>query len=56
MREVALIVFDECHHCKKQTPYNCIMNEFYFETALRVSHHHAPSLSARDDIKCEACL
>jgi dsRNA-specific ribonuclease len=29
MNQVGLIVFDECHHAKKDHPYNKIMTEFY---------------------------
>lgn len=29
MAEIALIVFDECHHAKKGHPYNCIMKVFH---------------------------
>jgi hypothetical protein len=34
MDQVALIVFDECHHAKKAHPYNRIMTEFY-STAIK---------------------
>ncbi|KAI9294789.1 hypothetical protein K502DRAFT_304512, partial [Neoconidiobolus thromboides FSU 785] len=29
MKEIGLIVFDECHHTEKKHPYNLIMKEFY---------------------------
>ena len=28
--EIALIIFDECHHCDSNHAYNLIMNDFYF--------------------------
>lgn len=30
MDRINLIVFDECHHARKNHPYNVIMREFYF--------------------------
>ena len=30
MKDIRLIVFDECHHARKSHPFNCIMREFYF--------------------------
>ncbi|OLY81249.1 Dicer-like protein 1 [Smittium mucronatum] len=27
--DINLIIFDECHHCRKGTPYNQLMREFY---------------------------
>lgn len=35
---VSLIVFDEAHHCTKNSPYNIIMRDFYF----RLSPQHRP--------------
>ncbi|KAK9768192.1 Dicer-like protein 1 [Basidiobolus ranarum] len=29
MKEINLLVFDECHHARKNHPYNLIMREFY---------------------------
>lgn len=29
MNQLALIVFDECHHARKKHPFNCILQEFY---------------------------
>lgn len=29
MGEISLIVFDECHHTRKDHPYNQIMRDFY---------------------------
>jgi endoribonuclease Dicer len=29
MDQVNLLIMDECHHCKKNHPYNIIMREFY---------------------------
>lgn len=31
MADIALLIFDECHHARKSHPYNCIMSEFYFK-------------------------
>jgi dsRNA-specific ribonuclease len=33
MNQIALIIFDECHHAKKGHPYNRIMIEFFSETS-----------------------
>jgi ERCC4-related helicase len=30
LEDVSLIVFDEAHHCTKNSPYNVIMRDFYF--------------------------
>ena len=35
MSEIALIVFDECHHATKNHPYNRIMTEFYFSSSIK---------------------
>ena len=32
LTDIALLVFDECHHTRKSHPYNCIMKEFYFRS------------------------
>ena len=32
LADIALMVFDECHHARKSHPYNCIMKEFYFRS------------------------
>ena len=29
MSEVALLILDECHHCKKKHPANLIMQQFW---------------------------
>jgi ERCC4-related helicase len=33
MKDIELLIFDECHHCKKNHPYNCIMRDFYLLSA-----------------------
>ncbi|KAG0322650.1 Dicer-like protein 1 [Dissophora globulifera] len=33
MRRIHLLVFDECHHARKDHPFCCIMREFYHSTA-----------------------
>jgi ERCC4-related helicase len=30
MSDLGLLVFDECHHCHSDHPYNQIMQDFYF--------------------------
>lgn len=30
LQDVALLIFDECHHARKRHPYNVIMAEFYY--------------------------
>lgn len=37
MQQINLLIFDECHHAKKNHPYNCIMKEFYFTTSVSPS-------------------
>ena len=32
MKDINLLIFDECHHAKKNHPYNCIMREFYLNS------------------------
>ena len=34
MQQINLLIFDECHHAKKNHPYNCIMKEFYFTASV----------------------
>jgi endoribonuclease Dicer len=31
LNDYVFLVFDECHHCKGEHPYSCVMKEFYFE-------------------------
>ena len=33
--DISLIIFDECHHCNQDHPYNLIMNEFYFYNKIK---------------------
>ena len=35
MKDICLIVYDECHHARKFHPYNCIMREFYFNSEYK---------------------
>ena len=35
MKDICLIVYDECHHAMKDHPYNCVMREFYFNSDYR---------------------
>ena len=35
MKDICLIVYDECHHAMKDHPYNCVMREFYFNSEYR---------------------
>ena len=37
LKEILLLIFDECHHTKKSHPYNLIMQEFYHEKMVEVS-------------------
>jgi len=37
--QVSLIVFDECHHCRKNHAYNAIMREYY-----QISHALRPKI------------
>jgi superfamily II DNA or RNA helicase len=30
IEQINFLIFDECHHCQKDHPYNLIMKEFYF--------------------------
>ena len=45
MSGIGLIVFDECHHTKKKDPYNCIMQDHYFDAALSVYILHSLSIA-----------
>ena len=40
MKEIALIVFDECHHTSGDHEYNKIMREYYFQ----VPQNHRPRI------------
>ncbi|KAI3653916.1 hypothetical protein MP228_001863 [Amoeboaphelidium protococcarum] len=31
MDQIALLIFDECHHARKRHPYNVIMSDFYYK-------------------------
>ncbi|KAF9583828.1 Dicer-like protein 1, partial [Lunasporangiospora selenospora] len=33
MKQIALLIFDECHHARKNHPFSCIMEEFYHDRA-----------------------
>ena len=37
MQQINLLIFDECHHAKKNHPYNCIMKEFYFPAQVIIN-------------------
>ncbi|XP_057867129.2 endoribonuclease Dicer homolog 2 isoform X2 [Cryptomeria japonica] len=37
-KTVRLMIFDECHHARKNTPYACIMNEFYHRKSEHVKN------------------
>ena len=36
MSEVALMILDECHHCKKKHPANLIMQQFWHPAPARM--------------------
>ena len=45
--ELALLVYDECHHCKKSHPANMIMQNFY---------HKVRPLGRQPHSCCAACV
>ncbi|KAK9823040.1 hypothetical protein WJX81_002311 [Elliptochloris bilobata] len=46
LEEVNLLIFDEAHHAKKNHPYNCIMQEFYFDRRVRGLRPHIFGMTA----------
>ena len=38
MSEVALLILDECQHCKRKHPANLIMQQFGTQRPLRPGH------------------
>ncbi|OLY83702.1 Dicer-like protein 1 [Smittium mucronatum] len=51
---VLLIIFDECHHSRKDEPYSRVMKEFYYHTEKEIRPQifgmTASSSNAREDI------
>ena|SRR3990167_3436336 len=36
-KEIGLLIFDECHHCQKNHPYNMILKEFYHQSNFEIN-------------------
>jgi ERCC4-related helicase len=44
IEDIRLLVFDECHHCNQDHPYNLIMSEFYFYTKINKKNCKLPQI------------